>query len=100
MATKLFVGKLSYDTSDDSLRELFTQYGTVESSQIAKDRDSGMSRGFAFVEMAELSEAQAAIKALDGTEFEGRTIVVNVAKPREDRPRNNGNHFRGGFQRR
>lgn len=100
MATKLFVGKLSYDTNDDKLRELFAQYGTVESAQVIKDRDSGMSKGFAFVEMAKAEEAQAAINALDGKEFDGRIIVVNVARPREDRPRDGGSNFRGGFQRR
>ncbi len=99
MATKLFVGKLSYDSTDDSLRALFAQYGTVESAQVIKDRDSGMSKGFAFVEMATAEEAQAAINALDGKDFEGRVIVVNVAKPREDRPRTGGGDFRGGFQR-
>jgi RNA recognition motif-containing protein len=99
MATKLFVGKLSYDSTDDSLRALFAQYGTVESAQVIKDRDSGMSKGFAFVEMATAEEAQAAINALDGKDFEGRVIVVNVAKPREDRPRSGGGDFRGGFQR-
>ncbi|HSW99090.1 MAG TPA: RNA-binding protein [Candidatus Saccharimonadales bacterium] len=98
MATKLFVGKLSYDSTDDSLRTLFAQYGTVESAQVIKDRDSGMSKGFAFVEMAKPEEAQAAINALDGKEFDGRVITVNVAKPREDRPSTGGNNFRGGFQ--
>ena len=98
MATKLFVGKLSYDSTDDKLRELFAQFGTVESAQIIKDRDSGMSKGFAFVEMDDQTAAQSAINALDGKEFEGRTIVVNVAKPREDRPQNRG--FQSGFQRR
>ncbi|HEU4984293.1 MAG TPA: RNA-binding protein [Nitrososphaera sp.] len=100
MATKLFVGKLSYDSTDDSVRALFAQYGTVDSAQVIKDRDSGQSKGFAFVEMATAEEAQAAINALDGKEFEGRTLVVNVAKPREDRPRTGGGDFRGGFQRR
>jgi len=98
MATKLFVGKLSYDTTDDTLRTLFAQYGTVESAQVIKERDSGTSKGFAFVEMATSEEAQAAISALDGKEFEGRIIAVNIAKPREDRPRPGANNFRGGFQ--
>ncbi len=97
MATKLFVGKLSYDTTDDTLRALFAQYGTVVSVAVIKDRDSGMSKGFAFVEMEKQEEAQAAINAIDGKDFEGRTIVVSVAKPREDRPAG-GNNFRGGFQ--
>ena len=100
MATKLFVGKLSYNSNDDTLRALFAQYGAVESAQVIKDRDSGMSKGFAFVEMTKPEEAQAAINALDGKEFEGRTIVVSVAKPREDRPHSGSNDFRGGFQRR
>jgi len=98
MATKLFVGKLSYDTTDDSLRALFEQHGAVESAQVIKDRDSGMSKGFAFVEMTKDEEAQAAISALDGKDFEGRSIAVSVARPREDR--SGGNSFRGGFQRR
>ena len=96
MATKLFVGKLSYNSTDDSLQALFAQYGTVTSAQVIKDRDTNQSKGFAFVEMEDDAAAQAAIKALDGQDFEGRTIVVNVAKPREDRTRNDG----GGFQRR
>ena len=100
MATKLFVGKLSYDSTDDKLRDLFAQYGVVESAMVIKDLDSGMSKGFAFVEMAKHEEAQAAINALDGKEFDGRTIAVSVAKPREDRPRTGGASFGGGFQRR
>ncbi len=101
MATKLFVGKLSFDTNNDSLRAQFAQYGTVVSAQVIIDRDTNRSKGFGFVEMEDQTAAQAAIDALDGKEFEGRTIVVNVAKPREDRPQNNdGNSFRGGFQRR
>lgn len=98
MATKLFVGKLSFNTNDESLKKLFAEYGTVVSADVINDRDSGMSKGFAFVEMTNAEEAQAAINALDGKEFEGRTITVSVAKPREDRPRPSGNSFRGGFQ--
>lgn len=96
MAIKLFVGKLSFDTTDDSLLAGFTPYGTVVSAKVIIDRDSNRSKGFAFVEMEDQDAAQAAINALDGKEFEGRTIVVNVARPREDRPQNYG----GGFQRR
>jgi len=99
MATKLFVGKLSFDTTDDTLQQLFAQYGTVVSAKVIIDRDSNRSKGFAFVEMEDEQAAQAAIKALDGNEFEGRTIVVNVARPREDRPQGGGN-FGGGYQRR
>lgn len=101
MATKLFVGKLSFDTTNDTLLALFSQYGDVVSAQIIVDRDTNRSKGFGFVEMKDQTAAQAAINALDGKEFEGRTIVVNVAKPREDRsPNNSERGFRSGFQRR
>ncbi len=99
MATKLFVGKLSFDTTNDSLQTGFAQFGTVVSAQVIMDRDTNRSKGFGFVEMETKEAAQAAINALDGKEFEGRIIVVNVARPREDRPQG-GNNFRGGFQRR
>jgi len=90
MATKLFVGKLSYDTNTESLQKLFEQYGTVTSAQVIIDRDTNRSKGFAFVEMEKDADAQAAIKALDGREFEGRNIVVNVAKPRVERTQSGG----------
>jgi RNA recognition motif-containing protein len=97
MATKLFVGKLAYTTTSDALQALFAQYGTVTDAQVIVDRDTKQSKGFGFVEMEDQDAAQAAIAALDNKEFEGRTIVVNVAKPREDRPRTGGGF---GFQRR
>ena len=101
MATKLFVGKLSFDTTNDALQALFAQYGKVVSAQVILDRDTNQSKGFGFVEMEDQAAAQAAINALDGKEFEGRVIVVNVAKPRESRPQSNGgSSFRSGFQRR
>lgn len=100
MATNLFVGKLSYNSTDDTLRALFEQFGVVNSAQVIKDRDSGQSKGFAFVEMDDDEAAKKAIEALDGKEFEGRMIVVNVARPKEDRSAGGGNNFRGGFQRR
>jgi cold-inducible RNA-binding protein len=100
MATKLFVGKLSFDTTNDSLQELFAQHGKVVSAQVIIDRGTNQSKGFGFVEMEDETAAQAAIKALDGQDFEGRAIVVNVAKPREDRPQGGGYGFRGGSQRR
>ena len=90
MATKLFVGKLSYDTTDATLTALFAEYGVVVSAQVIMDRATNRSKGFAFVEMEDDAAAQAAIKALDGNDFEGRSIVVNVAKPREDRPQGGG----------
>jgi RNA recognition motif-containing protein len=100
MATKLFVGKLSYDTTSESLQALFEQHGKVVSAQVITDRDTRQSKGFGFVEMEDKAAAQAAINALNGQDFEGRSIVVNIAKPREDRPQNGGSSFRGGFQRR
>lgn len=100
MATKLFVGKLSFDTTNDSLQALFAQYGTVVSAMVITERGTDQSKGFGFVEMEDQAAAQAAINALDGKEFEGRNIVVNVARPREDRPQTGGSSFRGGFQRR
>jgi RNA recognition motif-containing protein len=100
MATKLFVGKLSFSTKDDALEALFARYGTVVSARVATDRETNRSRGFGFVEMEDQEAAQKAINELDGSEFEGRQIVVNVARPREDRPQNRNNNFRGGFNRR
>ena len=100
MATKLFVGKLSFDTTNESLETLFAQYGKVVSTQVIMDRGTNQSKGFGFVEMEDQAAAQAAINTLDGKEFEGRTIVVNVAKPREDRPQSGSYGFRGGLQRR
>ncbi len=87
MAVKLFVAKLSFDTKEEALEALFAQYGAVVSVAIIKDRDTNKSKGFGFVEMQNDGEAQEAIKALDNSEFENRTIAVNVARPREERPR-------------
>lgn len=85
MANKLYVGNLSYRTEQESLRSLFAQFGDVVSAVILSDRDTGRSRGFGFVEMSDADSASAAIEALNGTEFEGRTLKVNVAREREDR---------------
>lgn len=102
MATKLFVGKLSFNTTEQSLEALFAQFGKVVSAAVATDRDSGRSRGFGFVEMETQEEADAAIAALDGKDFEERTIVVNIAKPKEDRSngRDSRDSYRGGYNRR
>ena len=102
MATKLFVGKLSFNTTDDSLQTLFAEYGKVVSAVVATDRDTNRSKGFGFVEMENDEDAQKAIAALDGKTFEDRIIIVNVARPKEDRPQRSDNrgNFRGGFQRR
>lgn len=90
MGKKLFVGNLSYNLDESALGQLFGEHGTVESVAIVSDRETGRSRGFGFVEMANDSEAQAAIEALNGAECGGRTITVNEARPREDRPRGGG----------
>lgn len=87
MTTKIFVGKLSYDTTEKTLTELFAQYGEVASVAIIIDRSTNQSKGFGFVEMNDLKAAQTAIKELDGKQVDGRAIVVNAAKEREDKPR-------------
>ena len=83
MTMKLYVGNLSFSTSSQDLQELFAAAGTVESASVVEDRDTGRSRGFGFVEMSSDAEAKAAIGGLDGQMFDGRTIQVNVARPRE-----------------
>ncbi len=85
MATKLYVGGLSYDTTDDTLRALFETIGVVESAVVAKDRDSGRARGFGFVEMATGAEASKAISELNGKELDGRAINVDKANPPQQR---------------
>ena len=85
MGTKLYVGNLSFRTTSDELRDAFAAVGTVESASVIEDRDTGRSRGFAFVEMATAEEAAAAIEQFNGKEFGGRNLTVNEAKPRADR---------------
>ena len=85
MGKKLYVGNLPYDTTDSGLQQMFEAHGTVQSAQVIMDRDTGRSKGFGFVEMGSDQEAQAAIAGLSGKEFEGRSLTVNEAKPREDR---------------
>jgi RNA recognition motif-containing protein len=96
MAKKLYVGNLSYDTTNESLQELFEAYGTVQSAQIVMDRDTGRSKGFGFVEMGSDQEAQAAINGLNGKEAGGRSLTVNEARPREDRGGGRGGYGGGG----
>ncbi len=97
MAKKLYVGGLSYSTTEDALRNLFAQVGTVESVAVITDKFSGRSKGFGFVEMSTDEEAQKAIETHNGKEFDGRTITVNEARPMEARPRTGGGGFnRGG----
>ena len=83
MSMKLYVGNLSFNTSSDDLQELFAQAGTVESSAVVEDRETGRSRGFGFVEMSTPEEGQAAIEKFNGMEVGGRSLTVNEAKPRE-----------------
>lgn len=85
METKLYVGNLTYGTTETDLQTMFAASGTVKSVQIIKDRDSGQSKGFGFVEMTTQEEAQNAIKALGGKDVAGRALTVNLARPREDR---------------
>lgn len=88
----IYVGNLDYSISSDDLRELFEEFGTVNSANVITDRDTRRSKGFGFVEMENDEEAHGAIEELDGAEFEGRTIKVNEARPREDnRGRGNKN---------
>jgi cold-inducible RNA-binding protein len=97
MSMKLYVGNLAFETSSDDLQQLFAQSGTVESVNVIEDRDTGRSRGFGFVEMSSKEEGEAAISKFNGTEFGGRSLNVNEAKPREDRNRGNGRN--GGYSR-
>lgn len=87
MEKKLFVGNLTYNMTDADLEQTFAAYGSVESAVVIRDRDTGRSRGFGFVEMSSSDEAEAAQKGLDGTPIDGRPLRVNEAHPRESRPR-------------
>ncbi|TCU97342.1 RNA recognition motif domain-containing protein [Roseateles saccharophilus] len=103
MGNKLYVGNLAYSVRDESLQEAFGQFGTVTSAKVMMDRETGRSKGFGFVEMGSDAEAQAAINGMNGQALEGRAIVVNEARPREERPggfggggRSGGGGFGGG----
>ena len=97
MSMKLYVGNLSFNTSSEDLRDLFSQAGTVETASVVEDRDSGQSRGFGFVEMSSREEGEAAIQQFNGKEVGGRNLNVNEAKPREGGGGNRGGGGRGGF---
>ncbi len=103
MAKKLYIGGLSYDLTDDDLREAFAACGNVESATVIKDKFSGRSKGFGFVEMSTEEEAQNAIATMNGQELAGRQIIVNEARPMEDRPHRDfnsrGGNSGGGYQR-
>lgn len=93
MSKKIYVGNLSFDATEEQVRDLFSEFGTIESLAMINDRDTGRFRGFAFVEMED-SSANAAIKALNGKELDGRELNVNEARPREER--SGGGGYRGG----
>ncbi|MES2889898.1 MAG: RNA-binding protein [Pseudomonadota bacterium] len=100
MGNKLYVGNLSYSIRDDDLQQTFSEYGTVSSAKVMMDRETGRSKGFGFVEMGSDAEAQAAINGLNGHSVDGRALVVNEARPKEDRPGGfggGGGGSRGGF---
>jgi cold-inducible RNA-binding protein len=88
--TNLFVGNLSFQTTQEDLASIFSQYGAVERVNVVTDRMTGQPRGFAFVEMSSRSEAESAISALNGTDLHGRTLNVNEARPKNDGPRGGG----------
>jgi RNA recognition motif-containing protein len=94
MSKKLYVGNLAFATTNEDLTEAFSQYGTVTSAQVMMDRETGRSRGFGFVEMA--TGGDEAVAAMNGAQFMGRTLTVNEARPREDRPRGGGGGGYGG----
>jgi len=93
----IYVGNIAYTTTEDELRDMFGAYGEVSSARIITDRDSGRSKGFGFVEMSDSTSAQTAIDELNGKDMGGRTLTVNEARPREERPRSGGGGGRGGY---
>ena len=95
MSTKLYVGNISFNTTNQDLNDMFGEVGTVESANVVEDRETGRSRGFGFVEMASKADAENAIAQLNGKEVDGRALKVNEAKPREDR--GGGGGGRGGY---
>lgn len=96
MGNKLYVGNLAYSIRDEDLQQSFSQFGTVTSAKVMMDRDTGRSKGFGFVEMGSDAEAQAAINGMNGQALEGRPLVVNEARPREERPGGFGGGGRSG----
>src|SRR5947209_5341440 len=96
MGKKLYVGNLSYSVDSSELEQMFGQHGQVVSAQIINDRDTGQSKGFGFVEMANDAEADAAVAALNGQQHNGRALTVNEARPREDRGGGGGRGYGGG----
>jgi len=99
MSNNLYVGNLSFNVAEKDLEELFSPYGEVVSANVITDKQTGRSRGFGFVEMNRSEDAQKAIEALDGKEFQGRNLTVNIAKPRNEKPRGGGGGGGGGRDR-
>jgi RNA recognition motif-containing protein len=97
VAVNIYVGNLSFDVTEDELREQFAAFGQVSSVSLIKDKFTGKSRGFGFVEMADATQAQNAIQALNGKDFKGRSLTVNPARPREERSGGGGDRGRGGY---
>ncbi len=101
MSKKLYVGNLPFSATEDSLKQVFAQFGTVESVNVITDRYTGQSKGFGFIELANKSEADAAIDKMNGSEMDGRTLKVSEAKPQAPRDRSGQGHgFNGGRNRR
>jgi cold-inducible RNA-binding protein len=100
MSNKLFVGNLSFETTENDLQDAFAAHGTVVETNLLMDRETGRPRGFGFITMGTAEEAQKAIAALNGSQLGGRALTVNVAKPREERPAGGGRREYGGAGRR
>lgn len=98
MDNKLYVGNLAYSVTNESLNELFSQFGSVASAKVMTDRDTGRSKGFGFVEMDNAAQAQAAIEGTNGRDLEGRGLTVNIARPMEPRSGFGGGANRGGYR--
>jgi cold-inducible RNA-binding protein len=98
MENKLYVGNLPYSMRDDDLQQHFAEFGQVSSAKVMMDRDTGRSKGFGFVEMGSGNEAQAAIRGMNGQSFDGRALVVNEARPREERSGGFGGGGQGGYR--
>ena len=94
MTNKLYVGNLSFDVTEEDLQELFQPHGTIATATLVTDRETGRQRGFGFVEMQQSDDAQKAIASLDGQDFHGRALKVNLAKPREERSNRGGRYGR------
>lgn len=90
---QIYVGNMSYGTTEDNLKELFSEFGEVSSVKIITDRETGRAKGFGFIAMDDNTQAQAAIDELNGKEFDGRTLRINEARPREEKPRREFNRY-------